>query len=375
MLMKLKTLVLAGSIVTCLTPMVAQAQTEETSFPLFDRLFVVGDSIADDGNLQNYGDAFSDFPPGDLGYFEGRFTNGFTFAENLHTIYPQLFSSPYDPNQNVAVGGSGSGDFHIIPELSGLAGLNQQVSQITNNYTLTDRDLVIMVTGTNDYAFNASLFQGLADPTADPIAVLGNAVSTVVQKKVSNVQTLANAGVENFFIFGQANLAETPLSADFEENYPQLANGGATFIANAHNNLLQNALDQLSQDNEINATFFDFDQWIQNAPDIAANLGFNVANPSGACLDLDIVQFASGNAEVSAPCTDPENYGFYDKTHPSAGSHQVLAYSVGQVLIQDAQGNTGDPTAVPEPLTILGAGAAIGFGGVFKRKLAKAGKK
>ncbi len=367
MLMKLKTLVLAGSIATCLTPMLAQAQTEETPFPLFDRLFVVGDSIADDGNLQNYGDAFSDFPPGDLGYFEGRFTNGFTFAENLHTIYPQLFSSPYDPNQNVAVGGSGSGDFHIIPELSGLAGLNQQVSQITNNYTLTDRDLVIMVTGTNDYAFNASLFQGLADPTADPIAVLGNAVSTVVSNKVNNVQALANAGVKNVLVFGQADLSFTPLAADFEENYPQLANGGATAIADAHNSLLQNELSKLDG---INATFFDFNGWSQNAPDIAASLGFNVANPGGACLDLDIVQFARENAEASAPCTDPENYGFYDKTHPSAGSHQVLAYSVGQVLIQD-----GDPTAVPEPLTILGAGAAIGFGGLFKRKLAKAGKK
>ncbi|EHJ15070.1 PEP-CTERM sorting domain-containing protein, partial [Crocosphaera watsonii] len=31
--------------------------------------------------------------------------------------------------------------------------------------------------------------------------------------------------------------------------------------------------------------------------------------------------------------------------------------------------------AVPEPLTILGAGAAIGFGSAFKRKLAQAKKK
>ncbi|MDJ0601561.1 MAG: PEP-CTERM sorting domain-containing protein [Crocosphaera sp.] len=30
---------------------------------------------------------------------------------------------------------------------------------------------------------------------------------------------------------------------------------------------------------------------------------------------------------------------------------------------------------VPEPLTILGAGTAIAFGGAFKRKLAKKNKK
>ncbi|WP_048753665.1 PEP-CTERM sorting domain-containing protein, partial [Crocosphaera watsonii] len=33
------------------------------------------------------------------------------------------------------------------------------------------------------------------------------------------------------------------------------------------------------------------------------------------------------------------------------------------------------PTAVPEPLTILGAGTAIAFGVGFKRKLGKAKKK
>ncbi|MEA5511739.1 cistern family PEP-CTERM protein [Crocosphaera sp. UHCC 0190] len=36
---------------------------------------------------------------------------------------------------------------------------------------------------------------------------------------------------------------------------------------------------------------------------------------------------------------------------------------------------TGTGTPVPEPLTILGASAAVGFGGAFKRKLAQAKKK
>ncbi|MCH2248071.1 MAG: PEP-CTERM sorting domain-containing protein [Crocosphaera sp.] len=33
------------------------------------------------------------------------------------------------------------------------------------------------------------------------------------------------------------------------------------------------------------------------------------------------------------------------------------------------------PTVVPEPLTILGAGTAIGFGTAFKKKLGKNKKK
>ncbi|MDJ0601980.1 MAG: LEVG family PEP-CTERM protein [Crocosphaera sp.] len=44
-------------------------------------------------------------------------------------------------------------------------------------------------------------------------------------------------------------------------------------------------------------------------------------------------------------------------------------------IITNRIDNNVDPTAVPEPLTMLGAGAAVGFGGFFKRKLAKSSKK
>ncbi len=377
--MKFKTLFLVGTISTCFTPMAAQAQAQPNPFPLYDNLFVVGDSIADDGNLKNYG--VLDFPPSELGYNDGRFTNGLTFTEYLHDLdslipqSPELFSSPYDSTNNVAVGGSGSGNFHVIPELSGFAGLNQQVQRIAP--FLTDRDLVIMVSGTNDYFFNQDLFQGLADPSADPVAVLSGVVDTVVGNITANVQALKEAGAKNVLVFGQADLSLTPVAADFATNYPQLANGGATFLATAHNNLLENALDQLSEDHDINATFFDFNQWLAGAVDAAPLFG--ITRPTEACVDVDIVQFAVGNDSVSGSClsdpdANPAEYGFFDETHPSAGAHQLLAGSVGLFLVEEAQKNMGDETAVPEPLTILGAGAAIGFGGLFKRKLAKAGK-
>ncbi|ACB53955.1 hypothetical protein cce_4607 [Crocosphaera subtropica ATCC 51142] len=44
-------------------------------------------------------------------------------------------------------------------------------------------------------------------------------------------------------------------------------------------------------------------------------------------------------------------------------------------IITNRIDNNIDPTAVPEPLTILGAGTAMGFGGFFKKKLAKSSKK
>ncbi|MDJ0661508.1 MAG: LEVG family PEP-CTERM protein [Crocosphaera sp.] len=48
---------------------------------------------------------------------------------------------------------------------------------------------------------------------------------------------------------------------------------------------------------------------------------------------------------------------------------------VNFIITNQIEVPSGDPAAVPEPLTILGAGAAMGFGGFFKRKLAKSSKK
>ncbi len=61
--------------------------------------------------------------------------------------------------------------------------------------------------------------------------------------------------------------------------------------------------------------------------------------------------------------------------NPKAGpglSHFTVYKAVGGIVTPPP--DDSNPTPVPEPLTILGAGAAIGFGGTFKRKLGKAKK-
>lgn len=64
---------------------------------------------------------------------------------------------------------------------------------------------------------------------------------------------------------------------------------------------------------------------------------------------------------------------------------ETLAKGNGTFIVQDASRSTGNfymtiavPTTtgtVPEPLTILGVGTAIGFGGFFKRQISKKHKK
>ncbi|WP_013322635.1 PEP-CTERM sorting domain-containing protein [Gloeothece verrucosa] len=68
--------------------------------------------------------------------------------------------------------------------------------------------------------------------------------------------------------------------------------------------------------------------------------------------------FGTFGAEITFPVSGINN---------AAQFQQFLATPGASITIQSWSANL---TAVPEPLTMLGAGAALGFGGFFKRKLA-----
>ncbi|HAC64057.1 MAG TPA: hypothetical protein DCF68_11080 [Cyanothece sp. UBA12306] len=64
-----------------------------------------------------------------------------------------------------------------------------------------------------------------------------------------------------------------------------------------------------------------------------------------------------------------------NETFVDTGIAQSAAVSGGIIRLIDDGSFTAPPGTVPEPLTILGAGAAIGLGAAFKRKLTKIAKK
>lgn len=63
-----------------------------------------------------------------------------------------------------------------------------------------------------------------------------------------------------------------------------------------------------------------------------------------------------------------------DNARPTNGSYEQYGSS-GQTLTAAISGGTITRTAVPEPLTILGAATAVGFGAAFKRRTLKNNKK
>ena len=76
-------------------------------------------------------------------------------------------------------------------------------------------------------------------------------------------------------------------------------------------------------------------------------------------ISFDNVTDACFKATTFTVCNNPNQYLFWDGTHPTAQGHELIAEAAFQ------------STAVPEPLTLLGSGVALGFGAFFRHKSSK----
>lgn len=352
--MKITLIALIGSITPFLTPIMAQAGRIPSS-PNYSALYSLGDSLMDDGNLYRLtGQAF---PPEPF-YNQGRFSNGLTFAELL----PEKLGLENDPDKNVAVGGSGTGNYHIIPDFNGVLGLRQQVtSVITNQDGQVDPDALYLISsGFNDY-----LYQDPLNSSVVPTSVEN--VGTIVGNIREAIERLSEAGARNFFVLGIPNYREIPLgySGDVDTNlelYGHLQDSNALSaeqLRDTHNSLLQAFLDDFSELPDAQATYFDLDGFLRDITADAASLGFT--NTREGCFNSDIAA-----PDFTQPiCSNPDEYIFYDKIHPTAKTHELLAQAMAPQV----------PEPAPGPLTLLGAGVAMGFRSLFKGKLAKTGKK
>lgn len=359
--MKIQAIVLMGSVIPLVTPMVAQAGGMTQGYSGF---YGLGDSLIDNGNLYNNitGQTFppnTHAPSGQPLYDDGRFSNGPTFMELLS----QRLGSTSSYNVNTAIGGSGSGDFHAEALLNGgQVGLRQQVSRVIGQSGgfVDPNALYVISSGTNDYVYedelNPSRLPASEENVDNVIANIGEALTQ-----------LNNAGARNFLVLGIANYSNLPIASsdDFNSdvyNHLQDPNAlSANRLTSTHNRELQTLLNTFSAAPNVKATYFDLDGFLDDLLANANSLGFT--NTTEGCFDSDIV--SENFNPIASLCSNPDEYLFFDRIHPTAKVHGLLADAVAEAV----------PQPVPEPLTILGAGTALGFGSMFKRKLAKTSKK
>lgn len=303
----------------------------------FSKIYVFGDSLSDQGNIFNLTTSVQtifDIPiiPSSP-YFEGRFSDGPVWVENLAadlglTIIPstELFvSNPQQPllfssfdgatttqSVNFAYGGAqtgteGAGDLgNFIP------GVLTQVQFFIDDHQeaeqLADPEaLYIIWAGPNDYQ---------TVPDANP--------ETVVDNLETAIKSLFDLGGRNFLIPNLPDLGQVPIAQI--PNRPVLIEQ-LTNLTQQHNLILEETLEELSSSlSGINIIPLETDELFNNIVTNPEEFGFtDVAEP---CLNSNPIDLATNSTEEFSMdlgiCAQADERLFWDQLHITASAQDIL---------------------------------------------------
>jgi phospholipase/lecithinase/hemolysin len=327
----------------------------------FSQMFVFGDSLSDIGNVFSL--TGGEFPENPLS-FEGRFSNGPIWIESLGSsldLNPTAFFSGAvsSDGANYATGGSLSGDQNIFNGFP--IGLQQQLESFIRPLSVTNQS------ANSDALY--TIWAGANDYLLEPLSMLGSASQPntppnpdITVNNISNaIASLYDIGARDFLIPNLPSLGLIPLATltGTSDRLNQLTD--------EHNQKLELAISELNQSlSGANITQLDVNSIFGEIIENPNQFGFTNTTDSWSNTVLtfcpDAFLGADGSVEsCDENIPDPDEYLFWDLIHPTEATHQVLANEALHTL-------KADFTTVPEPLTILGTGAALGFGVLFKKK-------
>ncbi|MBV9974482.1 MAG: hypothetical protein JO105_03715 [Hyphomicrobiales bacterium] len=283
------------------------------------RLVVFGDSLSDDGNLFRF--TGQPAPP----YWEGRFSNGPTYAEQLAT---QL-SVPLD---DLAFGGAtGSATSPVADPLP--VNLPEQIAaylfQLHGRRAPADTTAVIYI-GNNDYI--NYLENGTSSLTIPEL------VASVTRSIKGAISVLNAVGVEKIALFTLPDLSVTP---EFQALAHQLGPvQGPALVALARELDIENntVLQQLAATRP-NVQLVDIFKLTDAVAADPLSFGFADSTvPMTSLLSAGSTQFA------------PNEVAFFDSLHPTYAAHGIQAAFADAVLTSDhIQYLDGTATAVKAP--------------------------
>jgi phospholipase/lecithinase/hemolysin len=316
-------------------------------------IVVLGDSLSDNGNLYAALKVIPKSPP----YYKGRFTNGFTWAEDVGKYYYEksyIDYSIYAWGGATAIVHNPAHDKFVAPMV-----LEEEVYSYLTKSMTTDKSKVLYVIwiGANDYLY---------DEQPDI-----NALTTRVVDKISwAMNTLMSHGAQHFLIMNLPDLSRTPFAAvgHTEERLNAL-----TLM---HNQKLADAVKSFGDRNKnVSVASIDifsiFNDMLDHTEKYNQQYNVNIQNKTDSCwgggmtanthansmaLSSDLqkalnsdsraasnvilnsptlaLAYAMGQSYESGttPCDHAEQYVFWDELHPTETVHSVLAKIVEQIL-------------------------------------------
>jgi phospholipase/lecithinase/hemolysin len=273
----------------------------------YTSITVLGDSLVDAGNI--FAATGGATPSAALGYFQGRFTNGYDYTDLLSI---RLYGTPTRPSllggTNFAYGGA-----RVVANSDFPLDLNAQLAAVQQRGNIDVNGLYVLNFGGNDIFNAASAAAGLGISVNQYLALAAN-------QYAQGVQTLNNLGARNILVTG------FPVATD-----------NNSFIAEA---AFTAALNNLTLDSDTDLFRFSYLDFFNRLLTNPTSLGFpGPLNTTDNCIALGLQ--AQG-------C--PGLFSF-DGTHPVAAVQTALFNDINRQF---------QLVAVPEPATwgmmILGFG-------------------
>lgn len=319
----------------------------------FTNMVVLGDSLSDVGNLfiATANNNMSPIPqlPQDPPYFEGRFSDGPVYVEHVwrELGLPGDIKPSLDGGTNYAVGGARS-RYHALDRSINPTFNPVSDASLFHQFTLLgQRDALISHTGgTLDPEALYTVWIGSND-VADALQplLLGDALQAnlMLSQSANDLATVINdlvgAGAQRLLIPTVPNLGLTPNARAIPGAEPF-----AAVLSQTYNDLV----DDLLADSNAEIIRFDTFQLLNDLVNDPTSFGLSGnMNVTDTCFDGYV------GVPGTSICSNPEQYLFWDRIHPSAVTHQVLAM---QTI-----------AAIPEPGSILLIGLGIIALGIRRR--------
>lgn len=330
---------------TFATALLISAPAAAQTAPPYSNLFVFGDSLVDSGNAQagRAASGGADPAPASLGYFQGRFSNGYNFADYLSfSVEGGPATSSAFGGRNFSVGGAQA------TEVAGDASPSfvEQIGLFDASGKAFDSSSLVLVTlGGNDV--RAELAKLGTIPNYMPT------LSPAVAALTDGLTSLYARGARNFIVTGLPDVGQIPAVTLLGS--PALSAAG-TQLSSGLNQAFGQVVGGLGAQTGANFRFFDLFAYQQTI------YGNPVAYGLPTSLD-------TRNACLRVPGAAPTCAGlvYFDTIHPTTRLHRAIATGLTDQL---------GLAAVPEPITwammIVGIGMIGGALRYRRRRVAYA---
>jgi phospholipase/lecithinase/hemolysin len=293
--------------------------------PAYTDLVVFGDSLSDVGNTANSFFISLVAPQARPPYFDGRFSNGPVWAEQLgDTLGLDGSTRSGEGGHNYAWGGALSGDGTNF--LGAIDNLGNQVDDYLGGDTPDGTELFLLWGGGNDFieigGSLGSLFSGGGSPQG------------VANNLAGHIERLALEGGEHFLVLNMPDLGAIPRYAGTNDQ------AALTATSQQFNALLSAEVDALNAQYNVDVDLLDIEALFQQMLADPSRYGFtNTTDPAY-------------NEDTGAVAPNAATYAFWDEIHPTALAHQWIA-TAAWVELQVEGDFTGDGRVDIDDLDLL----------------------